>query len=69
MFHFKANRKSIGFLNNNTRDFQNSPPFERLAYFYVAITGNFERFEDFRFEANFLGSENLFHKTRVLFFS
>ena len=26
-FHFKANRKIL--LNNGTRDFQNSPPFER----------------------------------------
>ena len=46
-------------------DFQNSPPFERLACFYVTITGNFERFQYFNFETIFLKNENLFQKTGV----
>ena len=32
-------------LKNDARDFQNSPPFERLACFYVTIRGNFEKLE------------------------
>ena len=67
-FHFKANRKSIYFLKNGSGDFQNSPPFERSASFYVTVTGNIERFQYFNFETNFLENENLFQKTRVLFF-
>ena len=43
-FHFKANRKSIA-LKNGTRDFQNSPPLESSACFYVIIAGNFELFQ------------------------
>ena len=34
-FHFKANRKSIGSSRKHTRDFQNSPLFERTACFRV----------------------------------
>ena len=36
--------------------------FERSACFYVTIYGNFERFQDFIFETNFLENENLFFK-------
>ena len=50
-------------------DFQNSPPFEKSACFYVTMAGNFERFQYFNFETNFLENENLFQKTGVLFFS
>ena len=39
-FHFKANRKSIDSSEKQTRDFQNSPPFERSPCFYVTIGGN-----------------------------
>ena len=39
---------------NGTREFQNSPPFERLACFYVTISENFERFQYFNFETDFL---------------
>ena len=49
-FHFKANRKSIESSRNGTRDFQNTPPSERSACFYVTITGNFERFQHFNLE-------------------
>ena len=30
----------------------NSHPFERLACFYVTISGNFERFQQFNFETD-----------------
>ena len=50
-------------------DFQNSPPFERSACFYVTISGNFERFQRFDFEADFLEKENLFQKNRIALFS
>ena len=62
-FHFRANRKSIGSSKNNIRDFQNSPPFDRSAYFYVPISGNFERFQYFNFEKDFLENENIFQKS------
>ena len=56
------------FLNNGTTDFQNNPPFEKSAGFYVTIGGNFEGFQCFNFEADFLENENLFQKTGVSFF-
>ena len=46
----------------------NSPPFERLA-FYVSISENFEHFQDFNFESDFLENENFVQKTGVPFFS
>ena len=39
--------------------FQNSPPFERSACFYVTISESFERFQYFDFEKDFLKNENL----------
>ena len=39
------------------------------ACFNVTITGNFERFQYFNFETDFLEKENLFQKTGVKFFS
>ena len=35
--------------------------------FYVTITGNFEHFQYFKFETDFLENENLFQKTGVPF--
>ena len=35
-------------------DFLNSSPFQRSACFYVIIIGNFERFQKFKFETDFL---------------
>ena len=58
---------SIGSSQNGTRDFQNSPPFERSACFYVAISESFKRFQYFNFETNFLKNENIFLKTGVPF--
>ena len=54
---------------NGTRDFQNSPPFERSASIYVTISGNFESFQYCNFETNFMEIENLFQRTGVPFFS
>ena len=49
-------------------DFQNSSPFERSACFYLTINENFERFQYFNFETDFLGKGNFFQKTGVPFF-
>ena len=46
-------------------DFQNSPPFERFACFYVKISTNFESFQHFNFETDFLKNKKLFQKNRV----
>ena len=46
-------------------NFQNSPPSERSARFYVTITGSIERFQYSNFEPNFLKNENLSQKTGV----
>ena len=62
-FHFKANRNSMDSSKNGTRDFQNSPPFERWACFYVTTSESLKRFQYFNFETNFLENENLFQKT------
>ena len=64
---FKGQQKEQRFFKNGTRDFQNSLPTETLACFYVTIDGNFERFQYFNFETNFLKNENLFQKTGVVF--
>ena len=68
-FHFKANRKSMGSSKSGTRDFQNSPPFERSVGFYVTISESLKRFQYFNFETNFLENKNLFQKPGVLLFS
>ena len=56
-------------LKKGDRNFQNSPPFGRSACFCVTITENFERFQYFNFETDFLENENLFQKTGLPFFS
>ena len=40
-------------LKNGTRDFENSPPFERFACFFVRITGKFQRFQYFNLKQFF----------------
>ena len=50
-------------------DFQNSPPFEKSACFYVTISGNFESYQYLNFETDFLENENFFQKTGAPFFS
>ena len=57
------------FLSQHTRDFQNSPLFERSTCFCVTINGNFERFQYFNIEIDFMENENLFQRTGVPFFS
>ena len=61
-FQFIASRKSICSSRKQYR-------FERSASFYVTISGNFERFQYFNFEADFLENEKIFQKTGVPFFS
>ena len=56
-------------MKNDTRDFQNSPSFERSSCFYMTISGNFERIQYVGFETSFLENENLFQKTGVPFFT
>ena len=62
-FIFRPTETTWVLLNIDTRNFQNSSPFEREAYFYVTITGNFEQFQYFTSETNFLKNENFFQKT------
>ena len=61
-FHFKGIGKSTVYSKNEAKDFQKSPPFERLACFYVKIAGRFEGFQYLKFEINFLKNENIFSK-------
>ena len=68
-FILKPTERAYVLLKKATRDFPNSLPFERLACFYVTISGNIERFQYFNFETDFLEIENLFQKSRVPFFS
>ena len=44
-FILKATERAPVLLKNSIRDFQNSPPFERSACFYVKITKNFEHLQ------------------------
>ena len=67
-FILKPTERAYVLLKNGTRYFQNSTPFERSACFYMTIGGNFERFQYFNFESNFLENENFFQKTGVPFF-
>ena len=48
--------------------FKIAPLFETPAYFYVTISGNFERFQYFNFETNSLENANLFQKNRGIAF-
>ena len=64
-FVLKQAERAQPLLKNGTRDFQNSLPFERSACFYVTITGNFECFQNFKFETNSLENGNLFQKIGV----
>ena len=52
----------------DSSDFQNSPPFERSAYFHVTISGDFKLFQYFDFEIDFLKNKNLFQKIGLPFF-
>ena len=66
---FKQTERAYVPLKKSTKDFQNSLPFERLAWFYVTNSENFEHFQSFIFETDFLENENLFKKTEAALFS
>ena len=68
MFYINATERAQVLLKNGTRDFQDSPPFERWACFYMTIAGNFERFQYFNFETDFTENENLFQKNWIIAF-
>ena len=68
-FILKPSDRVYILLKKRTRDFRNSPPFERSACFYVTICENFKRFQYFNFETDFLENKNIFQKTWVPFFS
>ena len=68
-FILKPTERAQVLLKNGTRDFQNSPPFERSACFYVTISESFKRFQYFNFETDFLENENLFQETGTPVFS
>ena len=55
-FISKSTERVKVLLKNGTRDFQNSLPSERSECFYVTISVNFERFQYFNFETDFLGN-------------
>ena len=68
-FILKSTERAQVLLKNGTSGFLNSSPFEISACFYVTITENFEQFQYFNFEINFLKNANPFLKTGVPFFS
>ena len=68
-FILKPSETAQLLLKNDNRDFQNSPPFEKSACFYVTICENFKRFQQFNVETDFLENENLCQKTGVPSFS
>ena len=68
-FIFKPVERAQVLLKHGTRNFQNAPPFERSACFYVTISENFEHFQYFNFKTDFLENENFSQKTEVQFFS
>ena len=66
-FIFKPTERALVLLKNGTRDFLNSPPFERSVCFYVMISEYFEHLQYFNFETDFLENENFLKKTGVVF--
>ena len=60
---------SAGCSKNGTRDFQSRPPFKRSGCFYVTIAKNFERFQYFNIETNFLTNKKALQETGVSLFS
>ena len=68
-FILKQTERGKVLQKSDTIDFQNSPPFERSACFYGAITRNFEHFQYSNFETISLKKKNLFQKTGEAVFS
>ena len=69
VFILNATERAWILLKSGIRDFQNSPPFQRSACFYVTVCGNFDRFRYFNLETYFLENENLLPKTGLPLFS
>ena len=65
-FILKSTERAQILLKSGTRDFQNSPPFEGSACFYVTLSGSLKRFQYFNFETGFQENENLFQDCRFL---
>ena len=61
-FILKSTESASLLLKNSTRDFQNSPGFEKSACFVVTFTRNFECLHYFNLTTNFLKNEKLFQK-------
>ena len=57
-FILKPTEREYVLLNSSTRDFQNGPPFERSACFYLTIIENFNVF-------NTLTLKPIFSKTKI----
>ena len=64
-FILKPTETAYVLLKNVTRDFQNSLPFKRSAWFCVTISVNFERCQYFNSETNFLENKKLEHRFLV----
>ena len=48
-------------------DVQNSPLFDRLACFYIKISGNFECLQYFKFERDLQENKNLYNSLSNLY--
>ena len=58
-FYFKTNRKTSGFSKKWYYRYLKQPSVYEMAYCYVRITGDFERFQCFNFETSFLENKKL----------
>ena len=54
-FHFKVNRNIIG---SSKKQYSKQPSFGDIVMFYVTISENFERFQYFNFEPDFLENKS-----------
>ena len=67
-FILKPTKRASVFLKNGTRDFLNSPLFERSAYFYVTISGILNVFNTLILNQIFWKTKTFFQKSGVPFF-
>ena len=68
-FHFKASKKSIGSKKIVLGIFKITLCLRDRHVFFVTIRANFQHFQYFNFETDFLENENLFQKTEVTLLS
>ena len=66
-FILKPAERAQAFLKKFTRNFQNSPPFEISAYFFVTVSGNFECFSTLTLKQIFWKTKTLFKKWSIIF--